>query len=146
MSRNSSIFFRDFAEIFIHEVWLSSNFCGKSELIANYTTERRAFLGYNSQKVKTFRELFCGKFQHTAESQNLTFWRPITTFKLILDKNSTVADQCYPRFGRKNRKTWDQWEQFDFPQILRGKSNFVHRYLREFAKQYKTFSWRSSGA
>jgi hypothetical protein len=30
-----------------------------------------------------------------------------------------MGDQYYPRFGRKNGKTWDNGEQqFDFPQII----------------------------
>ncbi len=40
----------------------------KSKLPAYYTAEKHDF----PRKVKTFRELSCGKFQYTAESQNLT--------------------------------------------------------------------------
>jgi hypothetical protein len=125
-SRNCLIFFREFAEIFVHEVWLSADnsrkvktfrglyrgkacicelFCvkagfsmvksvesfdfpriilrkgmpfhriilGKSKLSADHTAERHAFPQGNPRKVKTFRKLPCGKFQYTAESQNLTF-------------------------------------------------------------------------
>jgi hypothetical protein len=44
-----------------------------------YTAEKHAFPQENLRKVKTFRELSCQKFQYTAESQNLTFERLITT-------------------------------------------------------------------
>jgi hypothetical protein len=54
---------------------------GKSKLSANYTAERHAFPQNNPRKFKTFRELSCGKFQYTTESQTLTFYRPITTSK-----------------------------------------------------------------
>ncbi len=46
---------------------------GKSKFPAYHTTEKHAFPQNNPQKVKTFRELSCGKFQYTRESQNLTF-------------------------------------------------------------------------
>jgi hypothetical protein len=46
---------------------------GKSKLSADHTAERHAFPQGNPRKVKTSRELPCGKFQYTAESQNLTF-------------------------------------------------------------------------
>jgi hypothetical protein len=52
---------------------------GKSKLSADHTAESHAFPQGNLQKVKTFRKLPCGKFQYTTESQNLTFYRPITT-------------------------------------------------------------------
>ncbi len=132
-SRNSEIFFQEFAEIFVHEFDFPLIIHGKSELSANYTKERLAFLGtiqgnafprYNqrkgmsfcelfyvkagftavksmekvltvckfpaksraflqdiSRKVKTFHGSYCGKSCLYTESQNLTFWRPITTSK-----------------------------------------------------------------
>jgi hypothetical protein len=46
---------------------------GKSKLPAYHTAERHALPQDNPRKVKTFRELSCGKFQYTAESQNLIF-------------------------------------------------------------------------
>jgi hypothetical protein len=46
---------------------------GTSKLSLDHTAERHAFPQVDPQKVKTFRELPCGKFQYTAESQNLTF-------------------------------------------------------------------------
>jgi hypothetical protein len=55
------------------------------------------------RKVKTFRELSCGKFQYTAESQYITFERLII-LQIILDKNSTMADQYYLRFKEKIKK------------------------------------------
>jgi hypothetical protein len=45
---------------------------GKSKLPAYYTAEKHDFPQDNPRKVKTFRGLTCGKFQYTAESQNLT--------------------------------------------------------------------------
>ncbi len=45
---------------------------GKSKLPAYYTAEKHDFVQDNPRKVKIFRELSCGKFQYTAESQNLT--------------------------------------------------------------------------
>jgi hypothetical protein len=88
----------------------------KPKLSANYPVESFSIL----QKVKI--SLFKGVS---------------LLLKLIFDKNSTMGDRYYPRFGRKNRKTWDNWERyFDFPQIICGKSNFMHEYLREFEKKY----------
>ncbi len=46
---------------------------GKSKLSTDHTAERHAFPQGYPRKVKTFHELPCGKFQYTAESQNLTF-------------------------------------------------------------------------
>jgi hypothetical protein len=45
---------------------------GKSKLPAYHTAKKHDFPQDNPRKVKTFRELSCGKFQYTAESQNLT--------------------------------------------------------------------------
>jgi hypothetical protein len=45
---------------------------GKSKLPAYYTAEKHDFHQDNPRKIKTLRELSCGKFQFTAESQNLT--------------------------------------------------------------------------
>jgi hypothetical protein len=78
---------------------------GKSKLYTDYTAERHAFpLGYQ-RKVKTFRELPCGKFQYTAESFSIPLKVKISLFKglsllpqIIFDKKSTMGDQCYPRF------------------------------------------------
>jgi hypothetical protein len=46
---------------------------GKAKLPAYHTAEKHAFPQNNPRKVKTFRGLSSGKFQYTAESQNLTF-------------------------------------------------------------------------
>jgi hypothetical protein len=93
---------------------------GKSKLPTYYTAEKHAFPWDNPWKVKkTFREISCGKFHYTAESQiargkfQYTAESQIALFKglslllkIILDKKSTMGDQYYPRFKRKNYKTW----------------------------------------
>jgi hypothetical protein len=71
---------------------------GKSKLPAYHTAEKQD----NPRQVKTSCKLSCGKFQYTAESQNLTFERLITISADNLDNKSTMAYQYYLRFKRKN--------------------------------------------
>jgi hypothetical protein len=66
------MFFREFAEIVVKEVWLSAEYTverhafsgaihGKSKLHADYSAKRHAFPRFNPQKGMPFRELFCIK-------------------------------------------------------------------------------------
>jgi hypothetical protein len=58
----------------------SQNFCELFCTKANFFTVK-------SGKVLTCRDLSSGKFQYTAESQNLTFKRPVTTSKANFQQN-----------------------------------------------------------
>jgi hypothetical protein len=87
---------------------------GKSKLPTYHTAEKHDFPRDYPWKVKTFREISCGMFQYTAESQiargkfQYTAQSQIALFKgfsllqkIILDKESPMGDQYYPRFKRK---------------------------------------------
>ncbi len=113
--------------------------------------ESQNFLRIIPMKRLPFRRIIHGKSNSTnypAESFSIPRKVKFSLFKglslllkLIFDKNSTMDDQYYPRFGRKNVKICDNLGNFFyFPRIIRGKSNFVHEYLREFAKKYMTIS------
>jgi hypothetical protein len=98
---------------------------GKSNLSEDYPAERHAFPQDNSRKVKTFRGSYVlrkgmlfrrvirGKSKLSANFPAKSFSKPrkvkISLFKglsilpqMILDKKSTVGDQYYLRFERKN--------------------------------------------
>jgi hypothetical protein len=64
-----------------------------------------------------FHRVICGKSKLSANYHAESFSIPrkvkISLFKglsllpqIILDKKSTMDDQYYPRFERKNKKTW----------------------------------------
>jgi hypothetical protein len=73
-----------------------------------------------------FRRIIRGKSKLSANYPADSFSIPRKVkisplLKLILDKNSTMGDQHYHRFGRKNVKIWynllyDNF--FDFPQVI----------------------------
>jgi hypothetical protein len=71
----------------------------------------------NREKVNTFQILYCVKFQYTDEKFNvlqkvsmyeekrnkISLFKGLSLIpKLISHKNSTMGDQYYPKFERKN--------------------------------------------
>jgi hypothetical protein len=78
----------------------------KPKLSANYPAERRA-IPNNPWKVKTFANYPAESFGISRKVKISLFKGLSLLLKLILDTNSTMGDQYYSRFGRKNGKTWD---------------------------------------
>ncbi len=72
---------------------------GKSKLPAYHTAEKHTFPQDNPRKLKTFRELSCGKFQYTAEIQ-ISLFKSLSLYSIhictLYKKGQGIADdKCY---------------------------------------------------
>ncbi len=80
---------------------------GKFGLTADYLEERHAFLQNNPRKVKLSANYPAESFSIPRKVKISLFTGLSLLLKLILDENSTIGDQNYPIFGRKNGITWN---------------------------------------
>jgi hypothetical protein len=137
MSRNSSIFFCEFAEIFKH-VWLSTDYLRNVRTFRKLNCKKA--YGYNSQKVKTFRGLFCVKigFSKVKSTENFDFSRTILRkgmpFSRIIAESQNIPRIILRKsmpFSKVIRGKWKLSVNYpveSFSILQKSQSNFLKAY------------------